>query len=98
MTEPEYKNVVLDAHWYLGMDLGSNLEELDFMRTIFHDHAEKLKLMEQVHPVIVGEWCLCHDSQSKRERTPLQEELFSGWWRRPAGGMGGLFRLFLLEL
>ena len=47
MTEPEYKNVVLDAHWYLGMDLGSNLEELDFMRTIFHDHAEKLKLMEQ---------------------------------------------------
>ena len=76
MTEPEYKNVVLDAHWYLGMDLGSNLEELDFMRTIFHDHAEKIKLMEQVHPVIVGEWCLCHDSQSKRERTPLQEELF----------------------
>lgn len=76
MTEPEYKNVVLDAHWYLGAELGTQLEELDFMEVILKSHAKKLKMMEQSHPVIIGEWSLCHDSMSGRERTQVEQELF----------------------
>lgn len=76
MTEPEYKNVVLDAHWYLGMDFGNDREELDYMREIFREHTRKLHRMEKTHPVIIGEWSLCHDSMSDRARTPLQEDLF----------------------
>lgn len=76
MQEPEYKNVVLDAHWYLGMDAGADLEELDFMRVVLVEHVKKIRRMQERLPVIIGEWSLCHDSQSGRERTDLQEEMF----------------------
>lgn len=75
MKAPEYKNVILDAHWYLGMDFGGEMEELDFIESIFKGHVKKLKMMEGIHPVIIGEWCLSHDSASKRPRTALQQEM-----------------------
>lgn len=76
MTEPEYKNVILDAHWYLGMDLGSGNDEFDFMQVVLKDHVKKLHMMEKVHPVIIGEWSLCHDSQIVRESSELKESIF----------------------
>lgn len=76
MSEPEYKNVILDVHWYLGVDIGEELEETDYMEYILEDHVRNLKSMKKTMPVIIGEWCLCHDSMSDRQRTPVQEDMF----------------------
>ena len=75
MTEPMYKNVVVDAHWYLGYGLNSQNLEIDYMHTVLKEYGEKIKAMEKVHPIIIGEWCLNHDRISKEERTPIQKNL-----------------------
>lgn len=75
MTGPEFENVVLDAHWYLGMNPIGGLEEEDFTQKIFGEYAKNLKIMGHFHQVIIGEWCLSHDSQSQRPRTPVEEEM-----------------------
>lgn len=76
MKEEHYKNVILDAHWYLGMGPGGVLDEVDYMRLITKDHVLKLQMMKDTMPVIIGEWCLSHDTLAGRERTPVQKNLF----------------------
>ena len=62
-AEHDFKNVILDAHWYLGMTPGGALGDCDltYMEKILRDHAYNLEQMEKVVPVVVGEWCLSHN-------------------------------------
>ena len=73
MTGPEYKNVVLDAHWYLGFGPGDRTE-LDLLTEVLKDDVKKLRDMSRSHPVVIGEWCLSHNLP-KEEMTPVQQEL-----------------------
>ena len=71
-----FTNVVLDAHWYLGMGVpGEDTSELDYMRAILKEHVKKLKAMEKTVPVIVGEWCLSHNLQPDKVYTELEKQL-----------------------
>ena len=76
MQEPEYKNVILDAHWYLGMGSADGCDEVEYIRKIFREHVEKLESMKTTMPVVIGEWCLSHTPSTNKERTPVQKDLF----------------------
>lgn len=76
MTGPEYENVVLDTHWYLGADAGSDLDPVDLVNIVLRDYRKRLDKGQKIRPVIIGEWSLCHDSikdipRSEREKNML---------------------------
>ena len=52
----DFKNVILDAHWYLGMTPGGALGDCDltYLQKVLRDHAYNLEQMEKVVPVVVG--------------------------------------------
>ena len=52
------ENVVLDAHWYLGMAGDPTLTAADYMHRILAEHVDRLRAATL--PVIMGEWCLAH--------------------------------------
>ena len=46
--EAGFENVVLDAHWYLGMGQpDEDTDELSYMNAILKEDVKKLKRMEQ---------------------------------------------------
>lgn len=63
--DAKFKDVVLDAHWYLGMGLDENTGISDYMHLILEDDRRKIRRMEQVVPVVIGEWCLSNVICSK---------------------------------
>lgn len=74
--EAGFENVVLDAHWYLGMGIADeDTSELEYMREILKEDVKKLKNMEKTVPVIVGEWCLAHNLKPDKEYTELEKQL-----------------------
>ena len=74
--EAGFENVVLDAHWYLGMGQpDEDTDELSYMNAILKEDVKKLKRMEAVVPVIIGEWCLSHNLKPGREYSALEKQL-----------------------
>ncbi|NLF01510.1 MAG: cellulase family glycosylhydrolase [Anaerolineales bacterium] len=75
MRGPEYRNVVLDTHIYLGMmgppnaDQGFDLH--GFMERALVQSAADIAEMRAFFPVVVGEWSVMHRPGSMG--TPLQE-------------------------
>lgn len=66
------ENVVLDAHWYLGMAGDPTLTAADYMHRILAEHVDRLRAATL--PVIMGEWCLAHrapEGLAPRERALL---------------------------
>lgn len=64
MREPEYKNVVIDTHMYVG-GLESHMESremADYAREIEENFEKALERAQQFHSVIVGEWCIANKS------------------------------------
>jgi glucan 1,3-beta-glucosidase len=64
MRGPEYKNVVLDTHLYLGMNvkprLGRDCELADYIKTALGRYEDDILEMSAFFPVVIGEWCLAH--------------------------------------
>lgn len=61
MTGPEYENVILDAHWYLGFGATANMAPSEMMSGVMKDCYRKLEMMQKTMPVIIGEWCVSND-------------------------------------
>jgi glucan 1,3-beta-glucosidase len=76
MRGPEFKNVVLDTHIYLGMSLrppeGREPGLIDFMQAALVQSAEDLQEMRAFFPIVVGEWSVMH-RPGQMGATPLQE-------------------------
>ncbi len=73
MRGPEYRNVILDTHIYIGM-MGSARQEFDlhaFTEAALVRCAADLAEMRAFFPVIVGEWSVMHRPGTMG--TPLQE-------------------------
>lgn len=64
MREPEYKNVVLDTHLYLGMGVrqrpGHDRELADYLRTALNEYGDDISEMSEFFPIVIGEWCIAH--------------------------------------
>ena len=77
MRGPEYKNVVLDTHIYIGMMGGGTPGErpafdlAGFMERALVQSAADIAEMREFFPVVVGEWSVMHRPGSMG--TPLQE-------------------------
>lgn len=69
MTGPEYKNVVIDTHLYIGF-LEANMEsrELsDYIDAIEQYFEKRLERAQKFHKVVVGEWCIANKSAYIKE-------------------------------
>lgn len=75
MRGPEYRNVILDTHVYLGFALsGPDATVADYMRLGLETTAAHLAEMREFFPVVVGEWSLTHNPHAFGELTPLQRD------------------------
>lgn len=99
MRGPEYKNVVLDTHLYVGMGIaaelpkGAKINLIDYLQLTLNKFAEGVAEMQEFFPVVVGEWCLAHHPTDMPDYTPMQKllsyravadaQLFA--WERAAG-------------
>ena len=57
-AEAKMEGVILDAHWYLGMGPVQDVSLMDYMHQILEDDQKKIARMQEVIPVVIGEWCL----------------------------------------
>lgn len=72
----DFKNVMLDAHWYLGMGMGDgDPSELAYLQIILKEHVNKLKRMEKTVPVMIGEWCLAHQMIPGKDYSAWERDL-----------------------
>ena len=70
MVEPEYKNVVIDTHMYVGAGLEPHMEsrELsDYAVQIEEKFEKALERAQKFHSVVVGEWCIANKSAHIKE-------------------------------
>lgn len=75
MRGPEYRNVILDTHVYLGFALaGRDASIADYMKLGLERTAADLAEMREFFPVVVGEWSLTHDPRAFGELTSVQRE------------------------
>jgi hypothetical protein len=78
MRGPEYRNVVLDAHLYVGLSAASELPPgakaglADYLRLALTKHMDNISEMRRYFPVIVGEWSLGQRPAERDAYTPLQ--------------------------
>ena len=78
--EAGFENVVLDAHWYLGMGQpDEDTDELSYMNAILKEDVKNWKRMEAVVPVIIGEWCLSHNLKPGREYSALENSFLQAY-------------------
>lgn len=79
MQGPEYKNVVLDTHLYLGMSVkprpGRDCELADYVRTALAEYADDISEMSAIFPVVIGEWCIAHYPAGINELPSWQRSL-----------------------
>nr|WP_321306188.1 cellulase family glycosylhydrolase [uncultured Sphaerochaeta sp.] len=72
--ESRFTNVLLDSHWYLDMEGVTEFTSTNaFLNTITVDYAQKIKEMQTIVPMIIGEWSLPHNIQ--RDVLPPQKHL-----------------------
>ncbi len=72
--ESKFINVLFDSHWYLDMEgVTEYTSPSEFIHTILGEHTRKIKEMQSVVPMIIGEWSLPHNI--KPDVLPSQRNL-----------------------
>lgn len=62
--ESKFSNVLLDSHWYLEMEgVTEYTSNNTFLNKILIEDARKIKEMQKIVPMIIGEWSLPHNIQ-----------------------------------
>lgn len=69
ITQPRFRNVMLDTHLYLmGFDAGQGEENLDpYLDRIRKDFGDQIAQVQEYVPVVCGEWCLSNACASGLE-------------------------------
>lgn len=79
MRGPEYKNVILDTHLYLGMGVkarpGRDCEMEDYIRAALIGYGDDIREMSEFFPVVIGEWCIAHYPAGLDEYSPWKKTL-----------------------